>query len=103
MSKSKIQLFDDYYGYTYPFYDNDDSFDVQLTLGDIARQESTARTMSVPKHFTSQLPFQNCMAGCRYRRTPPHNQRPRKAVRSQILTRGPLSLVSPERRNPFCD
>jgi Putative peptidoglycan binding domain len=41
---------DDYYGYTYPYYENDKSFDLQTA--DIAPQESTARTMSVQKELT---------------------------------------------------
>ena len=43
---------DDYDGYAYPYYDNDDSFDVQPAPNDIAPQESTAPTMSVQRKLT---------------------------------------------------
>jgi hypothetical protein len=43
---------DDYNGYAYPYYDNDDSFDVQPAPNDIAPQESTAPTMAVQRKLT---------------------------------------------------
>jgi len=42
----------DYEGYAYPYYDNDDSFDVQPAPNDIAPQESTLPTMSVQRKLT---------------------------------------------------
>jgi hypothetical protein len=42
---------DDYYGYSYPYYENDDSFDVQPAPSDVAPDESTSLTMSVQKEL----------------------------------------------------
>ncbi len=43
---------DDYNGYAYPYYGNDDSLDVQPAPSGIASQESTAHTMSVQRKLT---------------------------------------------------
>jgi len=44
--------FDDYNGYAYPYYGNDDSFDVQPAPSGIASPESTVHTISVQRKLT---------------------------------------------------